>query len=54
MMVIFSSNAQRLGKHLPKITDSGLYSAKNRPETHFIRDFMILWLSVELACRANI
>ena len=53
-MVIFSSNAQRLGKHLPKITDSGLYFAKNRPETHFLRDFMIIWLSVELAGRAKI
>ena len=25
-------------KHLPKITDSGLYFAKTRPETHFLRD----------------
>ena len=37
-----------------EITDSGLYFAKNRPETHFLRDFTIIWLSVELAGRAKI
>ena len=53
-MVIFSSSARLLGNRLPKITDSGLYFAKNRPETHFLRDFIIIWLSVELADRAKI
>ena len=53
-MVIFSSSTRLLGNHLPKITDSGLYFAKTRPETHFLRDFMIIWLSVELAGRAKI
>ena len=43
-----------LGKHLHKNTVSGLYFTKNRPETHFLRDFMIIWLSVELAGRAKI
>ena len=43
-----------LGKHWHQITVSGLYFAKNRPETHFLRDFMIIWLSVELAGRAKI
>jgi len=39
---------------LPKITDSELSFAKNRPKTHFLRNFMIIWLSVELAGRAKI
>ena len=53
IMTIFSSGTRLLGKHLPKITDSGLYFAKNRPETHFLRDFMTTWLSVELASSQN-
>ena len=54
IMVILSSHAHSQGKCLPKITVSGLYLTKNRPETHFLRDFMIKWLSVELAGRAKI
>ena len=54
IMVIFSSGTQHLGKNEHNITISGLYFAKNRPETHFLRDFMIIWLSVELAGRAKI
>jgi len=41
-------------KHMLKITDSRLCFAKTRPETHFLRDFTIIWLSVELAGRAKI
>ena len=39
---------------MPKTTVSGLYFTINRPEMHFSRDFMIIWLSVELAGRAKI
>ena len=52
--LIFSPRKCFWAIHLPKITDSGLYFAKNRPKTHFLRDFMIIWLSVELASRAKI
>ena len=51
-MVILSSNAQLLGKYLPKLPILGF--TKNRPETHILRDFKIIWLSVELAGRAKI
>ena len=54
IVVIFSSYTRLLGKRWHKITVSGLYFTKNRPETHFLRDFMIIWLSVELAGRAKI
>ena len=54
IMVIFSSGTWLLGKHWPKITVSGLYVTINRPETHFLRDFMIIWLSVELAGQVKI
>ena len=54
IMVIFTCDTRLFGKHLHKITVSGLYFPKNRPETHFLRDFMIIWLSVELAGRAKI
>ena len=53
-MVIFSSHTRLLGDHLPKITDSGLYFAINRSETHFLCDFMMKWLSVKPAGRAKI
>ena len=53
-MAIFSSDTRLLGNHLPKITDSGLYFAINRPETHFLCDFMMKWLSVKSAGRAKI
>ena len=51
---IISTRKCLQAKHLPKITDSGLYFAKTRPETHFLRDFIIIRLSVELADRAKI
>ena len=54
IMVIFSSGTWFLGKLQHKITDFGLCFTKNRPKTHFLRDFMIIWLSVELAGRAKI
>ena len=54
IMVVFSSDTRLLGKNQHKITVSGLYFTKNRPETHFLRDFTIIWLSVELAGRAKI
>ena len=54
IVLIFSSDTRLLGKSSHKITVSGLYFTKNRPETHFLRDFMIIWLSVELAGRAKI
>ena len=54
IMVVFSSDTRLLGKYLHKITVSGLYFTKNRPKTHFLRDFTIIWLSVELAGQAKI
>jgi hypothetical protein len=54
IVVIFSSDTRLLGKSWHKITVSGLYFTKNRPKTHFLRDFTIIWLSVELAGRAKI
>ena len=51
---IVSTRKGLQAKHLPRITDSELYFAKTRPETHFLRDFIIIWLSVELADRAKI
>ena len=51
---IISTRKCLQAKHLPKITESGLYFSKTRPETHFLRDFIIIWLSVELADRAKI
>ena len=53
-MDIFSSGIRDSGKHSHKITDFGLYFTPSRLETHFLRDFMIIWLSVELAGRAKI
>ena len=53
-MVIFSSSTRYLGKHKHKITVFGLYFTPSLLETHFLRDFMIKWLSVELAGRAKI
>ena len=54
IVVVFSSDTRLLGKIWHKSTVSGLRFTKNRPETHFLRDFMIIWLSVELAGRAKI
>ena len=51
---MLSSYTRLLGEHWPKITVSGLYFTKSRLETHFWRDFMIIWLSVELAGQAKI
>ena len=46
---IFSTLMRFEGKSLPKVTDSGLCFAENRPKTQFLRDFIETWLSVELA-----
>ena len=53
-MDTFSSGTRDSGKHSHKIADFGLYFTPSRLETHFLRDFMIIWLSVELAGRAKI
>ena len=53
-LVISSSNAQFIGEYLPTVAVYGLFYTGNRPETHVLRDFMIIWLSVGLVDGAKI